>query len=629
MNKHLLTYLLFTLLVCTANHAQITFDFTAGSFDGTTWTQTVEGVTCTVTYDNDGSGMTVAQLTDNDITSFVSELGLYMGRYVSPPDSGSRTGFARPGVRITFSQDVRLKSYTLGKDPFTPKFYNSYCYFAGGNVTALAGHSGTEGYAGERAFDLESLVPANTTLKASVNSNSDTYLQWLIKTLTVELEPYVEAVIPIPPGNETGITRVEMVYDNAHKHSYALKNGRLHRWTTFTQRLPLSRDFVFDGGQSGVLDFWVTFSDEHILLLETVEGYVLLHKTDDGFNIANLNGNLPHDADQISISNANDSAFAMALKDGFIYFDGEGADEFVTNMPAELSTGGVSQIAAGSHTAMAVKDGQFYIWVLASNGAGLVVKDKVPAEVENGDILHLDAVDASAVVQLTTGELIAFGYASRENKAFAESHTSGELFADLRLRGDYIIAIRADGSILTQDALVSGWTRRSNYDGGAFYEGDDFKLKGLETFPTIVQQLGYEQITFGRENAMALLPGGRIVIWGGVSVTRTGPTDGTSGGAIAIQADAVPAQINEILFPQNYPFWGSGSPINQNISDPGELQMLQAGALGIQWGGDGTPQFEVQTTTDINDASSWESLPVGTDPELRFYRIREITQDIQ
>ena len=33
MNKYLLTPLLFTLLVCTATHAQITFDFTAGSFD--------------------------------------------------------------------------------------------------------------------------------------------------------------------------------------------------------------------------------------------------------------------------------------------------------------------------------------------------------------------------------------------------------------------------------------------------------------------------------------------------------------------------------------------------------------------------------------------------------------------
>ena len=33
MKNYHLTTLLFTLFVCTANHAQITFDFTAGSFD--------------------------------------------------------------------------------------------------------------------------------------------------------------------------------------------------------------------------------------------------------------------------------------------------------------------------------------------------------------------------------------------------------------------------------------------------------------------------------------------------------------------------------------------------------------------------------------------------------------------
>ena len=190
-----------------------------------------------------------------------------------------------------------------------------------------------------------------------------------------------------------------------------------------------------------------------------------------------------------------------------------------------------------------------------------------------------------------------------------------------------IIAIRADGSLLTEDVLVQNDVGRSNYDGGAFYERDDFKWKGLETFPTIVQQLGYEQITFGHENAMALLPGGRIVYWGGVSVRVTNNgLRGKSGAASSIQADAVPAQINEILFPQNYPFWGSGS-LNDNISDAGELQMLQPGGLGIQWGGDGNPQYEVQTTTDINDSTSWEALPVGTNPELRYYRIREIREE--
>lgn len=182
MNKYLLTPLLFTLLVCTATHAQITFDFTAGSFDGTTWTQTVAGVTCTATFDDDGTFLDVATLTNEDGATFIdSSEGMYMGEYVGSPSAYHRTGFARPGARITFSQDVRLKSYTLGRPARNSGF--SYCYLVGGNVTALAADDGSQDFSGERSFALESLVPASTTLAASVGTISNSASHWRFKTL--------------------------------------------------------------------------------------------------------------------------------------------------------------------------------------------------------------------------------------------------------------------------------------------------------------------------------------------------------------------------------------------------------------------------------------------------------------
>ena len=85
----------------------------------------------------------------------------------------------------------------------------------------------------------------------------------------------------------------------------------------------------------------------------------------------------------------------------------------------------------------------------------------------------------------------------------------------------------------------------------------------------------------------------------------------------------MPQEVNSILFPQTAASLGG--------PNAGELSMLQAGALGIQWGGDGNPQYEVQVTNDINDESSWQSLsqplPVVSGNETLFYRIKEITQD--
>jgi len=129
MNKYLFLVFLGTLLVGTTSHAQsITFDFTAGSFNGTTWTHTVAGVTCTATYGDDGSGLSVEDLAGGGKTFIDSSKGMYMGEYVSPSSDIERIVFARPGARITFSHDVRLKSYTLGR---LPGSQNTVCIFVG------------------------------------------------------------------------------------------------------------------------------------------------------------------------------------------------------------------------------------------------------------------------------------------------------------------------------------------------------------------------------------------------------------------------------------------------------------------------------------------------------------------
>ena len=106
-------------------------------------------------------------------------------------------------------------------------------------------------------------------------------------------------------------------------------------------------------------------------------------------------------------------------------------------------------------------------------------------------------------------------------------------------------------------------------------------------------------------------PGGRLIIWGGVDIIKTG-----NSAESPIQADAVPAQINEILFPQT-----NVARLAQSAApDMAELSMLEAGGLGIRWGESNTP-YEVQTTTDIL-GGEWESLP--TDANNRFYRINPV-----
>ena len=183
------------------------------------------------------------------------------------------------------------------------------------NVTAWQVRG--DDYTGERPFELECVVPAGTPLLTSVSYISANNHKWRFSSLTVEPETYVEPVIPIPEGNETGITRIAQMQISKRKISYALKNGRLHHWSPWENRT-YSRDFIFDGAESGVLDFTTTTSTSHRnVLIETVEGFVLfLFESARRFYIIPLDGTLPADPDQIFISDAKDGAFVMALKEG-------------------------------------------------------------------------------------------------------------------------------------------------------------------------------------------------------------------------------------------------------------------------------------------------------------------------
>ena len=119
----------------------------------------------------------------------------------------------------------------------------------------------------------------------------------------------------------------------------------------------------------------------------------------------------------------------------------------------------------------------------------------------------------------------------------------------------------------------------------------------------------YTQITCSPMQAAALLPSGRMVIWGNYQFYAT-----THGFPSAV----VPQEVNSILFPQTASRLSDGGG-----PDAGELSMLEAGGLGIRWGA-GNPQYEVETTTDLADENSWAPLP--TDADNRFYRIQQTNE---
>ena len=100
MKNYHLTTLFLTLFVCTANHAQTTtFDFTAGVSFCTgysqTWRQTVNGITCTITFNDDTDGV---DYEDAGSPTQTDADGLYVGNTVE-----------NLLERLSY-RDVRLKS---------------------------------------------------------------------------------------------------------------------------------------------------------------------------------------------------------------------------------------------------------------------------------------------------------------------------------------------------------------------------------------------------------------------------------------------------------------------------------------------------------------------------------------
>lgn len=203
MKNYHLTTLFLTLFVCTANHAQTTtFDFTAGtSIDSGTWTQTVNGITCTIIFNDDTDG---GDYEDAGSPTLTDADGLYVGNTVE--DLSERLSYREYGVSMTFSQDVRLKSYRWGTiEPVADDDSGLYYMaLAGGNVSALMYHM-TAG--SDHPFELEAVVPADTPVVSYFSKEffADDYR---LASLTVEPETYVAPVIPIPEGNETGVTRL-------------------------------------------------------------------------------------------------------------------------------------------------------------------------------------------------------------------------------------------------------------------------------------------------------------------------------------------------------------------------------------------------------------------------------------
>ena len=189
----------------------------------------------------------------------------------------------------------------------------------GGNVTGIASHAGSpDDHEGERAFALESLIPAGQTIATTVVGDGFQSSVWRIKTLTVELEPNVAPEISVVEGSETGITRISTVYWNNSKHNFVLKNGRLHVWADGGYESVFdSRDFIFDGGESGVLDFWTStgVAGDLTILIETVEGFVLFESPRGRQIVRQFVRNLPDSPDQIGLLKTGTEAAVVALKD--------------------------------------------------------------------------------------------------------------------------------------------------------------------------------------------------------------------------------------------------------------------------------------------------------------------------
>jgi len=465
MKNYHLTTLFLTLFVCTANHAlTTTFDFTAGVSFGTgysqTWRQTVNGITCTITFNDDTDGVDYEDagsptLTDAD--------GLYVGNTVE--NLLERLSYREYGVSMTFSQDVRLKSYRWGTiDPVADDDSGLYYMaLAGGNVSAVMYHM-TAG--SDHPFELEAVVPANTPVVSffSKETGADDYR---LARLTVEPETYVAPVIPIPDGNETGVTRIaiigENINDEADFFSFALKNGTLHAWALKSH---YREEEPFPGLESGVLDFSAgVLGNTEFVFAQTVEGPVWfdLDGADDLPRLMELPPDFPDFPDRWALG----EDFVLGLKDGQVFI----ADPLgrLVDIPADVKAGGVSDVGATSRVALALKNGNVYAWANETTGNLQVpaILNNIPAELTAGqtDALFAGPDDAAGLVN---GRVYAWGLQIHTDINSDERLQSG---VDSLIMNDmHYCAVLDDGSLAaTQDT--------PEYDR-------------IEQLPSVVQKLG-------------------------------------------------------------------------------------------------------------------------------------------
>jgi alpha-tubulin suppressor-like RCC1 family protein len=606
-----LTLLLSCTFSLTADAQQITFDFTAGTLADNlqSWTNTVDGITCTAVFNDDSLGENYAVIGRPPLTS---ANGLWAGLF-NKSDADTRLGQRKYGATLTFSEDVRLKSYTLGQNPNDELIG----FITGGNVTAVAGFIGGDA-SGTRNFDMEALIPANTPVDTTSNNDSKV---WRIGSLTVEREDYVEPIIDIPAGNATGVTKVgEYTFSGGTvKINHALKNGQLYRWgSTFVDY----ESGLVEGGESGVRNFWLsqlTADADYPCLIETVEGFVLFEVANNGFGqlvFVPLSGTLPANPDQVAITqNADHVAVVIALKDGQVSFDGPGAATMRAEMPDEIAAGGVSHITAGLEVAAAVKNGQLYVWGSTSSGSLSGLLHSIPTAVTQQEVLDIAAAADNFVTLLADGTLLDWG---AQDLAFStEQTTPGSGIVAIQTYEHNVLAIKDDGTFLLNNVQQgSAGTGYPRYGSGPYYVNDgdgvsgsnDFNLRGLEIPPPILQKVGWTEVSLGSENMFAITPSGHVIVWGGVDFDTNSESYPNP-----VYGDAVPPRVNEVIFPQtNVAQWVAPTEA--------EFISLGAGRLGIQWGSN--TQYEIQTTTDMLDSESWTPLP--TDANNRFYRITPI-----
>jgi hypothetical protein len=569
--NHIKLGLLTALFTLTASAQSVTFDFanggsTSGAGNSQTWSQTVDGITCTASFNTDTAE---EGYIDAGAPDLINNNGLYTGFIEATADE--RLSYFEHGFSLTFSQDVRLKAVNFGQveEPAA----NIYLSLAGGNVSALISAHNISANT-DYPFELEALVPANTPIQSFTSYNISE--QYRLASITVERETYVAPVIEPPEGSETGISRIAVMDGSTitDELAFALKNGELHAWG---HAKSYSQERLFPGVESGVIDFVLDDDGNDVYILaKTAEGcaWFDLSGIEGVPQLRPLPADFPTAPDRMAIG----KNFVLALKDGQLYTGGA-----IAAPPAELQNGGITDIAGANVIAFALQDGNVIAWgeVPPGNLAGANLN--VPAELTSGG--RVDAIfgNDGVCAALVGDRIVAWGFGSGATHINNDPRLQSGV-TDLLLSNDKYCAIKDDGSLAIHEDFQEG-----------------------ETPPVVVQQLGFTQLAFSSTRVAALLPSGRMLIWGDNYVYNKNST------IFGISAHVVPVEVNSILYPQT----AARLPENPTAA---ELSMLQDGGLGIQWGSN-TP-YEVQTTTDIL-GNDWQPLP--TDDNERFYRIDPIT----